>query len=76
MNLSQVLGEHYYALISKDVRAYYSGKTKVSPNTFDLYDRLRDLQEVLGIERYHSIANVLKPAVLALKAGTSPFLDL
>ncbi len=78
MNLSQVLGEHYYALISKDVRAYYSGKTKVSPNTFDLYDRLRDLQEVLGIERYYSFSlNVLRPAVQATwKAATSHFLGL
>lgn len=50
MNLTQVLAEQYYALISRDVLAYYSTKAVVSPNTFDLYDRLRDLQEVLGIE--------------------------
>lgn len=57
MNLTQVLGEQYYALISNDVRTYYhTSKAKVSPNTFDLYDRLRDLQEVLGIDRFADLA--------------------
>ncbi len=52
LNLVQVLSEQYYNLIAQEVRNYYNGKVKISPHTFDLYDRLRDLQEVIGIDRY------------------------